>query len=117
MYSIDARQLWSIVTTQTPLRHTKTLVSHTSFRVSAAILLIYITGKFLYGNYKQALAILDTRPAVLVAMQKIGAGDGSVVRTWLNEEEAYLRGLKREPPQETLEMEYYTLLVALEASS
>lgn len=74
-------------------------------------------GKFLLENYKQALAVLDTRPAVLIAMEKVGAGDGSIVKTWLAEEDAYLHGLKKEPLQETLKMEYYSLLVALEAST
>ena len=74
-------------------------------------------GKFLLENYKQALNVLATRPAVMLALDNIGAGDSSVVKEWLEEEFTYLHSLQKEPPQETLEMEYYTLLVNLTASS
>ena len=36
-----------------------------------------------------------------------------VVQEWLREEEAYLRGLSKEPLEETLEMEYYKMLESL----
>ncbi|KJA19679.1 hypothetical protein HYPSUDRAFT_143435, partial [Hypholoma sublateritium FD-334 SS-4] len=71
---------------------------------------------FLYNNYKQALAILDTRPTVLVALENVGARDGTVIEGWLKEEETYLWGLTKEPPHESLEMEYYGRLVALATS-
>lgn len=70
----------------------------------------------MYNNYKQALAILDTRPTVLVALENVGARDGTVIEGWLKEEETYLRGLTKEPPHESLEMEYYGRLVALATS-
>ena len=73
-------------------------------------------GTFLYNNYKQALAILDTRPSVFIALESVGAQDGAMVEGWLKEEEIYLRGLTKEPPHETLEMEYYGRLVALSTS-
>jgi hypothetical protein len=72
-----------------------------------------IIGTFLLNNYKQALALLETKPAVESALRKVGAGDEQVVVNWLKEEEEYLRGLSKEPLLETLEMEYYKLLVTL----
>lgn len=42
--------------------------------------------------------------------------DEQVVDVWLKEEQEYLRGLSKEPLLETLEMEYYKLLVTLEVS-
>jgi hypothetical protein len=73
----------------------------------------YHIGTFLLNNYKQALAILETKPAVESALRKVGAGDELVVVDWLKEEAEYLRGLSKEPLLETLEMEYYKLLVIL----
>lgn len=46
-------------------------------------------------------------------MERHGITDTAVLSTWLGEEKTYLQGLKSEPVQETLEMEYYTKLVAL----
>ena len=37
----------------------------------------------------------------------------AMVKDWLKEEEEYLRGLSKEPLEETLEMEYYRLLLNL----
>lgn len=71
---------------------------------------------FLLNNYKQALEILDTRSAVDLALEKVGAQDMATVKEWLKAEEEYLRGLSKEPLEETLEMEYYKLLLKLDAS-
>ena len=68
------------------------------------------------NNYKQALEILDTRPAVERALVKVGARDMEMVKEWLKEEEEYLKGLSKEPLEETLEMEYYKLLLNLSTS-
>jgi hypothetical protein len=46
-------------------------------------------------------------------LRKVGARDELVVEEWLKEEGEYLRGLSKEPLVETLEMEYYKLLVTL----
>lgn len=73
-------------------------------------------GTFLLNNYKQALEILGTRSAVNLALVKVGAHDMATVKEWLKEEEVYLRGLSKEPLEETLEMEYYKLLLKLDAS-
>ncbi|KAI0245563.1 hypothetical protein BJV78DRAFT_1287476 [Lactifluus subvellereus] len=68
---------------------------------------------FLLNNYKQALSILQMKLAVIAALTKIGALSGEVVQGWLWEEEAYLRGLLKEPLEETLKMEYYKMLESL----
>lgn len=70
-------------------------------------------GTFLLNNYKQALAILEAKPAVESTLRKVGAVDEQVVEVWLKEEQDYLRGLSKEPLLEMLEMEYYKLLVTL----
>ena len=75
-----------------------------------------LLGTFLLNNYQQALEILDTRSAVDSALVKVGARDMVMVKEWLKEEEEYLRGLSKEPLEETLEMEYYKLLLNFNAS-
>lgn len=77
------------------------------------MLTLYVLGTFLLNNYKQALSILDTKPAVVAALTKVGASGGNAVEGWLREEETYLRGLSKEPLEETLEMEYYKMLESL----
>jgi Kyakuja-Dileera-Zisupton transposase len=74
---------------------------------------LHIIGTFLYNNYKQALSILETKPTVTAALTKLGASSAEVVKEWLREEETYLRGLSKEPLEETLEMEYYKMLESL----
>ncbi|KAF8808965.1 hypothetical protein BYT27DRAFT_7222762 [Phlegmacium glaucopus] len=68
---------------------------------------------FLLNNYKQALALLDTRQTVAATLKKLGANDEETVRGWLKEDEDYLCGLSKEPLQKTREMEYYKLLLTL----
>jgi hypothetical protein len=69
---------------------------------------------FLYSNYRQALDILANGDAVLPKlMQDIGVMDTSIFELWLEEEKAYLKGLTREPDEETLQMEYWQRLVDL----
>lgn len=48
-----------------------------------------------------------------MALAKLGATDGGVVQGWLEEEHAYLKGLSKEPLEETLEMEYYKMALSL----
>ena len=71
---------------------------------------------FLLNNYKQALQILDTKPVVVATLGNLGADNPEVVKLWLQEEDEYLRGLSKEPLEETLEMEYYKMLVKLQKS-
>lgn len=77
------------------------------------MLILFILGKFLLNNYKQALSLLETKPAVIAALSKVGASSGEVVKEWLREEEAYLHGLSKKPLDKTLEMEYYKMLESL----
>ncbi|KAG1781338.1 hypothetical protein EV702DRAFT_1193520 [Suillus placidus] len=63
---------------------------------------------FLHSNYKEALDILANSDATLSkVMQDLGVRDDSVFECWLDEEKAYLKGLTREPEEETLQMEYW----------
>jgi hypothetical protein len=66
---------------------------------------------FLLNNYRQALDLLQTKPAIIEALEKFGVVDITTVEGWLHEEEDYLWGLSKEPLQETWEMEYFTTLV------
>lgn len=70
---------------------------------------------FLYGNYKQKLGITSTCDALSTSMKNAGITSPQVFYDWLVEEGKYLCNLCRMPPQETVEMEYYLRLVALEA--
>jgi hypothetical protein len=76
-----------------------------------------VIANFLYGNYKQALDILndgnDTLPRL---MQDLGLTDANIFERWIEEEKVYLQGLTREPENETLQMEYWQRLVNLNAS-
>jgi hypothetical protein len=69
-----------------------------------------LPGKFILNNYKQALELLDGAPLVMAALSQLGATGTAVVEAWLEEEGAYLQALKKEPLEETLEMEYYKVL-------
>ncbi|KAF8912259.1 hypothetical protein CPB85DRAFT_1252735 [Mucidula mucida] len=60
---------------------------------------------FLHDNFRQAFEIRETRGTLLKTMSDLG---------WLNEERAYLTSLKKEPAVETLQMEYYRALLALD---
>jgi hypothetical protein len=72
---------------------------------------------FLWNNYKQALQIIKETPKLLAqTMKDLGVSDEGVFETWLEEERVYLQGLKKEPSEETLQMEYYQKLVNLWAS-
>jgi hypothetical protein len=48
------------------------------------------------------------------AMASLGVESRSVFETWLEKEKAYLNALRKEPEQETLQMEYYQKLVNLQ---
>jgi hypothetical protein len=97
--------------TQTSLIPTRTSVCLTRHHLSFIITDPHFAATFLLNNYRQALDLLQTKPAVIAALEKLGATDAMAVEGWLCEEGAYLRGLSKEPLQETSEMEYYTTLV------
>lgn len=65
-------------------------------------------------NYKQALDILQSEVLLLEMMEKRGITGPAIFRAWLDEEKSYLSGLKSEPPEETLEIDYYESLVRLQ---
>jgi hypothetical protein len=71
---------------------------------------------FLLNNYSQALDILNGRTALVKAMGDLGIAHAGVFDVWLQEERDYLKGLAKEPPVETLEMEYYQKLVNFHVS-
>ncbi len=69
---------------------------------------------FLHDNFRQAFEIRETRGALLKTMSDLGVEHTSEFEQWLNEERAYLTSLKKEPAVETLQMEYYRALLALD---
>ncbi|KAJ6470175.1 hypothetical protein DFH09DRAFT_1110926 [Mycena vulgaris] len=75
-------------------------------------------GKFLTSNYRQALTILRSEPALKVWMRSEGVDGYGRFHEWLQEEKTYLVGLKNAPKTnvETLEMEYVQKLVNLSTS-
>lgn len=76
----------------------------------------HFTATFFLNNYRQALDLLQTKPAVLAALEKLSVTKTTVVEGWLCEEGDYLQGLLKEPLQGTWEMEYYTAVVKLHYS-
>ncbi|KAJ7785440.1 hypothetical protein B0H14DRAFT_3095663 [Mycena olivaceomarginata] len=71
--------------------------------------------KFLCNNYRQALGILKTAPALRAWMRQEGVAGVETFHEWLEEEKTYLLGLKAaaKTNTETLEMEYIQKLVNL----
>ncbi|KAJ7078299.1 hypothetical protein B0H15DRAFT_924811 [Mycena belliarum] len=67
----------------------------------------------LCNKYRAALKVKATMPALLRTMTALGVESRAVFETWLEKEKAFLQMLTKEPPQETLEMEYYQKLVNL----
>ncbi|KAJ7854670.1 hypothetical protein B0H14DRAFT_3449419 [Mycena olivaceomarginata] len=74
--------------------------------------------KFICSNYRQALAILRTEPALEKWMLQEGVDGYARFHEWLQEEKDYLLSLKdaAKTNVETLEMEYVQKLVNLSAS-
>ncbi|KZP27026.1 hypothetical protein FIBSPDRAFT_909065 [Athelia psychrophila] len=64
--------------------------------------------------YKKALDILKNYPVALELSKKaLGITGAPPFKDWLVEEKTYLQSLKKEPPQETLAMEYHQRLTHL----
>ncbi|KAF6759070.1 hypothetical protein DFP72DRAFT_806955, partial [Ephemerocybe angulata] len=72
--------------------------------------------KFLVDNYQQALDIIRGEDDLHRLMRDHGIKDAGVFTAWLDEERVYLNGLTSEPPQDTLEMDYYQRLVELSST-
>ncbi|KAJ3717531.1 hypothetical protein C8R42DRAFT_587087, partial [Lentinula raphanica] len=66
--------------------------------------------KILIDKYKQALEIQQSAPALAHTMNDLGISSTDVFSQWLKQEQEYLQGLKKEPPEETLQMEYFRKL-------
>jgi vacuolar-type H+-ATPase subunit E/Vma4 len=49
-------------------------------------------------------------------MNDLNISDKKVFENWLEEERVYLKGLRKEPDEETLQMEYWQKLVNLQGS-
>lgn len=74
----------------------------------------FLLATFLLNNYKQALSILHETPRALeVTKADLGITGDTIFEEWLAEERVYLEGLKKEPPVETTQMEYYQRLINL----
>ncbi|KAF8158816.1 hypothetical protein K438DRAFT_1910014 [Mycena galopus ATCC 62051] len=67
----------------------------------------------LCSKYRRALEVLATQPAQREAMRRLGVTSPAEFEDWLEKEKTHLKGLSKEPLQETLEMEYYQKLVNL----
>jgi hypothetical protein len=66
---------------------------------------------------KQVLKIIGEMPKLIVwTMKDLRISDVSVFKIWIEEEWTYLQGLKKEPAEETLQINYYQMLVNLWAS-
>ncbi|KAF6749130.1 hypothetical protein DFP72DRAFT_992049 [Ephemerocybe angulata] len=70
--------------------------------------------KFIVDNYKQALELLAQESDFKAAMADHGVADIGTFERWLAEERLYLKNLAKEPPQDTLKMEYYRKLIKLQ---
>ncbi|KAK7434319.1 hypothetical protein VKT23_020269 [Stygiomarasmius scandens] len=68
---------------------------------------------FFVNKYRQALSTIETWSDVQRGMKKQMISDYNVFFKWLDEEREFLRSRKKVPEQETLEMDYYKLLVDL----
>ncbi|KAJ7686337.1 hypothetical protein B0H14DRAFT_2654322 [Mycena olivaceomarginata] len=69
------------------------------------------------GNkYRRALKIKQGLPALHDTMRALNVSTRDVFETWLAKEKEYLQSMKKEPVEETNEMEYYQKLVNLHNS-
>ncbi|KZP06663.1 hypothetical protein FIBSPDRAFT_764032 [Athelia psychrophila] len=71
----------------------------------------YTMTTYIHTMYKKALDILEKNPDALeISKAALGITGTSPFEGWRLEETEYLQGLQKEPPQETLYMEYYQRL-------
>ncbi|KAJ7068934.1 hypothetical protein B0H15DRAFT_958046 [Mycena belliarum] len=68
-------------------------------------------------KYKRALELKRGARTLRETMIRLGIPDAKTFEDWLAAEKAFLAGLQREPPEETLQMEYYQKLVNLRAAA
>jgi SH3-like domain-containing protein len=93
---------------------TKGYVSHNHPAHVFLKLTIPVTATVFTNKYRRALKIKATLPMLREAMASLGVESRSVFETWLEKEKVYLNALRKEPEQETLQMEYYQKLVNLQ---
>ncbi|KAJ3725094.1 hypothetical protein C8R42DRAFT_640016 [Lentinula raphanica] len=77
---------------------------HDNFKTYARL------SKFLVDKYKQAIEIQQSAPALACTMNDLGITSTSIFVKWLKQKKQYLQNLKKEPPEETLQMEYFRKL-------
>ncbi|KIK64788.1 hypothetical protein GYMLUDRAFT_160896, partial [Collybiopsis luxurians FD-317 M1] len=68
--------------------------------------------RFLYSHYKNCLRILSASSSLEKQLKAAGINNANVIFQWLEEEAQYLQACSREPPEETLQMEYFSKLKA-----
>ncbi|KAF7346639.1 hypothetical protein MSAN_01801400 [Mycena sanguinolenta] len=62
-------------------------------------------------KYRHALAVLAEAPVLVRLMSDLEGATPATLEGWLKAEREYLSSLKKEPEEETLQMEYYQALV------
>ncbi|KAF7305017.1 hypothetical protein MKEN_01216700 [Mycena kentingensis (nom. inval.)] len=67
----------------------------------------------LVSKYRHALEVLATEPELEETMRILGVPTRETFEEWLEEEKRLLKTLSKEPPEETMNMEYYQRLVNL----
>jgi hypothetical protein len=75
-----------------------------------------VAGLFIYNNYKQAINTLHESERTLTRLEQLGVVRHDEFAGYLEEERQYLRSLEKEPPKETMEMEYIEILMKLNES-
>lgn len=74
------------------------------------LLLIILSGNFMFNHYCEALKIIKTHTAELAVVNpQLGLCSADYDR-FLNEERTYLHGLTKEPEEEVLQFEYVAAL-------
>lgn len=75
---------------------------------------IDVPGRFLFNNYRQALAtIKDLSPAVEHMKAELHVSDADI-QQWLEDERKFLKDLKDEPEERLLEVAYVEALIGRE---
>ncbi|KAJ7326242.1 hypothetical protein DFH08DRAFT_916828 [Mycena albidolilacea] len=88
-----------------------TYMCHTDLCDAYQGLTIVITNK-----YRHTLKIKQGLPALHDAMRALNVSTRDVFETWLTKEKEYLQSMKKEPEEETMEMDYYQKLANLHHS-
>jgi hypothetical protein len=68
------------------------------------------SGHYLSNHYREALKIVKDYPAQLKKIQDTNGISDDDFACYLGTEKLYLQGLRKEPPEETLQFEYVEAL-------